>query len=148
MADHPDSTKLRRLHDAVEVAGGSAVDADALVASAAEALRTKAYENAAAILDTALTLEPEHAEAWALRGATFEQLGQPDEAIRAYETALSIDDRDPISALALAALYVRASSVERAKALLSWLILEEDVPADLRQRAGVLLESLASRTRA
>jgi hypothetical protein len=63
-------------------------------------------------------------------------------AILAYETALAIDDTDSLSALSLAQLQARAGQADRARSLVNWLILEDAVPLDVRQKAHALKRQL------
>jgi Flp pilus assembly protein TadD len=140
-----DRAKLARLHDTL-LKGGTVPDAAALVAAAGDALRIRAFDQAMALIDAALVAEPEYAPAWALRGATLEQRGDSDGAMEAYRTALAIDDHDPVTSLALASLYAKAGRVDQARSLLAFMILDEDdLPAELRQRAGHLLATLRNK---
>ncbi len=145
MIDLSDRAKLAQLHEAATKGGGQAVDPAVLVASAGEAIRLGAYDNAASMIEAALILDPDNADAWALRGMIEEKAGRFEAARHAYESALSLDDRDAHTALALAALYSKLRDGERARALLNWLILEEDVPTELRQRAAQIKEALEPR---
>ncbi len=117
-------------------------DPDALVAAALEALRLSAHENAAALLDAALLSDPRSAKAWSARGMLEERQANDPGAILAYETALAIDDTDSLSALSLAQLQARAGQADRARSLVNWLILEDAVPLDVRQKAHALKRQL------
>lgn len=145
MIDVHDSARLAELHAAL--GSGPRPDPEALVAVAAEALRRTAHEQAAALLDAALVLEPACAPAWALYGALELARERPAEARRAYERALSLDDGDLQAALVLAELYARGAAQdprdrERALALLDWLLLELHVPADVVESAARLKSRL------
>lgn len=145
MIDVHDRARLAELHAAL----GSAPrpDPDVLVAGAAEALRRTALDQAQALLEAAIVLDPDRASAWALFGALEASRGRADDARRAYERALALDDTDLVTALALVELYAKAAArdpadAERAVALANWLALEEGVPAEIVQRAGALKRSL------
>lgn len=133
------------LHQALLASGGEQLDADGLVAAAQEAIRRAELESAVTLLDTALLAEPEHASAWSLLGAVREEQGQHDEAKRAYRTALSIDDRDPFATVQLATLHAKSGETDKARSLVAWLLLEEDVPEELRQRAAAVLRDLGAK---
>lgn len=124
---------------------GPRPDPDALVAGAAEALRRTAHDQAEALLDAAILLDPALASAWSLYGLLSVSRGRPDEARRAYERALTLDDTDAVTALALVELYARGREPrdgERALALANWLILEEGTPPEIVQRAAALKRGL------
>lgn len=145
MIDLSDRAKLEELHKTAAKAGGKNVDPGVLVASAGEAIRIGAWDNAASLVDAALIIDPERGAAWSLRGQIEEKAGRLDNARKAFETALAIDDKDLHTALALAALYNKMNDSERARALINWLLLEDEVPAELRARAAQIKENLAPR---
>ncbi|MFO0728690.1 MAG: hypothetical protein U1E65_33240 [Myxococcota bacterium] len=115
---------------------------DALVSAALEAMRMSAHANAAALLDAALLSDPRHPRAWAARGMLEEREGHLDGAARAYETALALEDRDALSALALAQIYARGAHKDRARALLNFLVLEESLPLEVKQKVIALKRQL------
>jgi Flp pilus assembly protein TadD len=147
MIDLTDREKLAKLHQAAKAAGADAVDPDVLLASAQELMRLSSWEKAAQVLDGALVIDPENAEAWSLRGAVAERMGESDKARRFYLEALSRDDRDPSAAVSLAAIYARTGDEEHARALLNWLLLEEDVPEEARKRAIQIKQGLGKGAR-
>ena len=68
--------------------------ADAAAACAAEAQGDEAqafYEQAARALTEGLTLQPDNARAWVRAGQLYQQIGQDEQAIAAYEQALQVE---------------------------------------------------------
>ncbi len=148
MIDLEDRARLDELHAAL--GPGPRPDPDVLVSGAAEALRRGAHEQAEALLDAARVLDPGHARAWALLGVLEAARGRPEQARRAYEQALSLDDTDAVTALALIELYARGAArdprdAERALALANWLALEDGIPPEIVQRAAALKRTVGAR---
>lgn len=137
--------EILRLHDAAAKAGAGAIDPDVVIASAGEAMRVGSWDSAASLVEAALVLDPDRAEAWSLRGALEEHAGRKDAARHAYEMALSLDDRDLPAAVALAALHVEANELEKARALLNWIITEDALTPELRSRAVALKDAVIAR---
>lgn len=145
MIDLDDRARLDQLHAAL--GSGPRPDPDVLVAGATEALRRGAHDQAEALLEAAIVLDPSCAPAWALMGALESARGRLDEARRAYEQALSLDDADAVTALALVELYAKGAARdprdgERAIALANWLAMEDGTPPEIVQRAASLKRSV------
>jgi tetratricopeptide (TPR) repeat protein len=135
--------EIEHLHAAlVKLHGEKPQDARTLVAAAATAVRTHQWDDAIALARTALISDPRSARAWAIVGASLEGKGQWDAAIEAYESALSLDDKDLATALATAELHARVGSVSAARALTNFVILRETGAPLLRARARKLLMQL------
>jgi Flp pilus assembly protein TadD len=140
MGDGIDPGAVAALETAVKAGDASGVDIAALVAAAAKALRFGAHQNAVDVLRGVVALDGEHARAWAYLGMGLEALGRREEATQAYETALSFDDEDFSTAMALARLHTHGQRWSAAEALLNWMIgeLEEQEDPELYRNALTL----------
>ena len=121
------------------------IDPDVLVACAGVSLRAQALDDARVLLSAALGLDKDHPRAWAMLGVTLERLGEQEAAGEAYENAVARDVRDPHVILDLARFYVDVGADERARSLLSWLLVEcTDAPL-AREQALAILRLLEAR---
>lgn len=140
--------EIRRLHEALEALlpdeqkGGVGLDARALVAAATTALQLSRFDDALALARAALVADPRSARAWSNAGAALEAKGQIADARRAYETAVSLDDRDLATALACARLQKSTGASSSARALLTYVLLKETGAPELRAQAQALLDEL------
>lgn len=115
------------------------LDPELLVACASVSLRSHAFNDAHALLTAALALDYDHPRALAMLGLTLDRLGRPVEARDAYERAITADERDPNTLLDLARLYIDAGEDDRARSLLSWLLVElRDAPFARRHALDML----------
>jgi Flp pilus assembly protein TadD len=142
MIDVTDRSRLLELHAAADRAGARELDPDVLLSCATAALRARTFDVAQSILEASLVVDPDHPRAWALMGIVLERTGREDDARAAYETAISLDDQDFVTALSLAQIYARHGDRDRARSLVLWLISEiEDAP-EIRKRAVELRRAI------
>ena len=142
MLDVSDRESLFAMHNAALAAGAEEVDVDVLVSCAMSALRQSSYDNAQAILEAAMLVDPDHAQVWSLIGMVAERQGRDHDARTAYETALGLDEDDPVTAMALAGLYARCGLGAQAGGLCHWLLGEADDAPEIRARAAALIKTL------
>lgn len=86
--------------------------------------------------DRAVQMDVDSAPAWRLMGRIQHQLDKRDEALRAYQRALSLDPEDSATRLRVAAIYLEWNRPGRALGTLSPLQSAADMPYE----AGVLWE--------
>jgi len=55
------------------------------------------YEEAVAVFDKAIEIDPEYAYAWSNKGNVLSDMGKYDEAIRAYDRAIEINPQDAVA---------------------------------------------------
>jgi Flp pilus assembly protein TadD len=139
MFDASDLDHLADLAGAERLLGVNGEEADVLVSCASSSIRVNAFDDALAILRTALLIDPEHARAWSLMGNALEKLGRLDAARSAYAAALLHDDRDPTTALALARIHLAEGRFGKARAMIDWVVSRFPDSKHARQQAASLL---------
>ena len=102
------------------------------------AYNNKKFENAASAFQEALRIDPNDASAWSNLGNAIGQLGQRDNAIRCFEKAYSLNNRNWGAVNNLAAM-VSQSNPARSKALLTRTLEYEPRNVDALQNLGNLL---------
>lgn len=118
-----------------------ALESAALSAASSTALALGRHDDALALARAAVVGDPRAARAWSLVGAALEATGDVAGARRAYETAVSRDERDLAVALKTAELQARTGSPSAARALVTYVLLRES-DDDIRDRARTLLAAL------
>ncbi len=121
------------------------LDPEILIACASASLRAHAFNDAYALLTAALALESDHPRALAMLGLTLDRLNRPLEARDAYERAITAEERDPHTLLELARLYIDSGEEDRARSLLSWLLVELTEASVARRHALDMLSMLEAR---
>ena len=121
------------------------LDPEVLVTCASISLRTSAFSDAHALLTAALAMDADQPRAWGMLGLTLDRMNRKDEARDAYERAVAQGDRDPNTLLDLAQLYVDAAEDDRARSLLSWILVEVDHAPITKQHALRMLQMLEAR---
>lgn len=86
-------------------------------------------------LHTAITLDPQDADAHYYLGVTFERLNRPEDAAEHFMTASEVDDYNPGHAVAAAEMLVDMNRTEEARQYLLGLPATED-NAGIRQMLG------------
>jgi adenylate cyclase len=86
-----EATRLSRLALSVD-----ANDPEALAIAGRIAAFLGDFDAAIEMVDRAVTLNPNSANAWSRRGLTYRHAGQPDEAIRSIERAIRLSPVDPL----------------------------------------------------
>ena len=90
------------------------VDAEQLVIA-------KDYNGAIPLLNAALKIRPDHANAWNLLGFSHRMLGKFDEAEKYYEAALTVSPKHTGALNYMGQLYIQTGRPEKAKELLEKL---------------------------
>ena len=146
MVPAPQPAEISRLHDLLESVGESAAleprCARAFVAAARTSLQLGVAADAVALGRAALVLEPDNARAWATVGDGLWKLGQVHDARIAYETAISLDDKDLGAAVSCAQAQLRDGAPVAARALLNFVLLKSR-SEEITQAASELLEALS-----
>lgn len=105
-------------------------------------LGKKDYSSVVAITDELLKWHPGCAWAYEVRGLAFVEKGEEDEALRALEAAVALDESQSLAAMGkLIELYAKRGRVEEAKRLqyrLRQYLERMDLPEDLRKRMDEL----------
>jgi Flp pilus assembly protein TadD len=126
---------------AAEAAAVEPGTARAFVAAARSALQLGRGDDALALARAALTLEPHNARAWAVVGDALWNLTDVHGARTAWETALSLDDKDLATAVSCARAQQRDGAPDAARALLNFVLLKSR-SEEITRVASELLEAL------
>ena len=130
---------LQSLPEAAAVEPGSA---RAFAAAARSALQLGRADDAVALGRAALTLEPDNARAWSAVGEGLWVLGDVHGARVAWETSLSLDDKDLATAVSCARAQQRDGAPDAARALLNFVLLKSRSD-EITTVASELLEALS-----
>ena len=103
------------------------------------ALQNEALDNASALIDKAMSIEPENAITWRLKGQLAYRNGDKEAATEHLQKALSFNRDDPIALRNLVDLYLEAKDYDTAKLFVDEII--EDTPND---PLAILLDSWLS----
>lgn len=142
MIDPYDIERLKGLHKTALESGAAQIDADLIIDCAETLIGSERFDESLTVLHGALVIEPDHPRAWALSGNVFEKLRREEDARAAYEIALSHDEEDWTTSIALAELYTRNEETSKAMALLVWLLGEVEDGLDVYARAIELKHAL------
>lgn len=115
-----------------------AVNVGDMVAQAAQALTAGDAAAAQPILQAAVLLDPDDAEAWVWMARTQQARNFLEEARTAYGNALASNPDDGETALALARLMRRMGDSGPARALLVWMLLRFHTPSLVEAAAAEL----------
>lgn len=103
------------------------------------ALQNEELRNASALIDQAMSIEPENAITWRLKGQLAYRNGDKEGATAHLQKALSFNRDDPIALRNLVDLYLEAKDYDTAKLFVDEII--EDTPND---PLAILLDSWLS----
>lgn len=120
-------------------------DARAMVAAARSALVNDLVDDAQHLVTAALALDPENAQGWVLQGDVAWQRNDAAAARDAWQEALSLDDKDLVTALRCARAQLALDDVRPARALLTFVVARTRSD-ELRDEAEALLEQTDDQT--
>jgi lipopolysaccharide biosynthesis regulator YciM len=141
-----DRQKLKNLSESLPPEKHASIDVAALIDLAQEAVQQREFGHAEDILQGALVIDPDSAPAWSLLGRVEHELGANAPAVEAYANAVMLNDSDLNTALALAQLQEATGAKDKARALVTWLMLACENDPSLLQRAKVLFDKLQEST--
>lgn len=148
--DAPVPPAVKNAHAAHAALSAASIDVDtedarALIATARTALAQDQVDDALALVTAALALSPQSAQAWVLAGDIAWQRHDVQQARDAWEEALSLDDRDLVTAVRCARAQLATGAVRQARALLTYVVARTN-SAPLRDEAESILDETASMT--
>ena len=114
-------------------------DFDAIHRMGQSAIQLGRQDEARQLLEGALNMRPDHAEAWMHHGMALQHLGQTDKAIASYNHALSLQPNYPEALYCVAVTQKDGGQFERALESFNRLIgMRGDVPGAFLLRGDLL----------
>ena len=118
---------------------------DLLLAQADVLLKQKKYEDARVIIEKALRVEPNSAQALWRMGDYYRLQGKLAEAFREYSRAIGIDPNLPEAHFGMGMLAMQRGANDEAKRQFQIVVSNPDTPADLKDKALKQLQALGTK---
>ena len=118
---------------------------DLLLAQADVLLKQKKYEDARVIIEKALRVEPNSAQALWRMGDYYRLQGKLAEAFREYSRAIGIDPNLPEAHFGMGMLAMQRGANDEAKRQFQIVVSNPDTPADLKDQAVKQLQTLGTK---
>jgi predicted Zn-dependent protease len=106
---------------------------------------TRDYDRAEQLLRRAVALSPRNANVWSNLGNVLRDRGQRNDAIAAYQHALTIDPQHSGARISLAQQYMAISAFPEARSILESLVAENPANAEAQYTIGQVLEQQGDR---
>src|SRR5205085_414467 len=97
---------------------------------------TRDFDRAEQLLRRAVSLSPRNANVWSNLGNVLRDRGQTNDAIAAYQHALTVDSQHPGARISLAQQYMAISAFPEAKAILELLVAENPSSVEAQYTLG------------